>query len=192
MRARGAAAMRGLAVAALAWGCAGAPPGLPPAPAPGARSAPPAVIVRELSTEGAVYARTSGARDPLGIDLAREIAAELERLGATAEAIEAGADGESNADVVVQGRLAEVDGGSRTARTLLPPGSWGAASCRLEIALRDSGGAELGRFEQQARARSTGWAEPGERVADRCLKVAAIEAARRIWTRLGEAATEGE
>lgn len=178
--------MPGLAVALLAWGCAGAPPGRLPGAASGSRAAgAPAVVVHELSTEGAVLARTVTDRDPLGIDLAREIAAELERLGATAEAIEAGAGASGgDPDVVVRGRLTALDGGSRTARTLLPPAgwaAWGAASCRLEIEVRDGSGAALAEFAQGARARSAAWAEPGEAVADRCLKVAAIEAARRIW-----------
>lgn len=179
-----------LLLALLAGGaCATDAPAPPPSPAP---PAPAAVVVRELALDSARVARLPGLPDSLGIDLAREIAEELERLGLTARAREAGGgdDAASAGEWIVEGSVRLADGGSLVGRTLTPwPAGWGAARCRLAVVVRGAGEDEQRgqrmRFQQDATARRSVWAEPGGSVVDRCLKVAAIESARRIAARAG-------
>jgi hypothetical protein len=184
MSASRAAAARRLASLAALVACAGDAT-LPP-PAARAHPAPVSIVVVELAAKDADVRRFPRGRDSLGIVLAREIAAELDRLGATAEAIDAGEVWEGSARWRVEGRLVSLDGGSRIARGAYPLASgWGAARCRLEIAVgAEEEGAPGAAFSQESRARAAAWAEGGVGVGDRCLKIAAIEAARRIWREL--------
>jgi hypothetical protein len=163
---------------AVVAGCASFPPR--PAPVPVDPSAPPnaasgwRVSVEEFGLPGDV-SRYDGPPEWIGVELAQQIADQLRRAGVRAEV--SGLGSPAAGDVVIRGRVVEIDGGSSKARSWAPGA--GAAWVRIEGEVVRVDGAPLGSFSRERRSARY---QDSVRLVEACVGAIARDVALMVTT----------
>lgn len=164
-------------VLVLSLGCAGAS-GPDSVKAMGTALGKQSVSVVEFAQDGAViqYNEPHGA---FGLMMAEEIAGALRKRGHQAEAVPAG--GKTPGDIVVTGRILEINAGSRALRYWV---GFGAGSAQFGVAgdVAKAGGGELGSFSHERWSGTGIFGGNSVSLVQKCVRAVGNDVAKMIDT----------